>query len=379
MTLSRRQLLGDLIWTGSALSLLGLGGCGAPPSTALIRSLQQTLPGSVLGDFRRQSVAPVSFDLVDDRRQLFAQLQAQVDPPLRSPWNPLNVLQGSDPPAWISLLGADWLPRAWAEELIQPLTESEVEPIWDRLPRRWRWSARRSGGQIWGVPWRWGLTAIAYNRRWVREPIQDWSDLWEPQVRGKLTLPDHPREVIGLTLKRLGRLYDTRLREEDPELREALAELQDQVLTYTSTNYLPMLRTEDAWVVVGWTEDLWPLQDNFPDIQVVIPSSGTAVWWDAWVKPALQEESLERERSELISAWLQQVLDPELTARIVDTSRIASAVPVDPQQLSPQVQGRPDLDPQIWERAEIWEPLSFDQAQLYLQWWQRMRFEQLRT
>lgn len=376
MDLSRRQLVQGLARTGLGISLLGLSACGAAPSTLSIRILKQSLPGSLLGQYRRQVPLPVGFEQVDDRQQLFRQLQAQVDPPQTSGWNPSSWLRSAPSTAVISLLGADWLTRARAEDLILPFTDEEVEPIWTRLPRRWRWAARGSDGQIWGLPWRWGLTAIAYHQQWISTPIQDWADLWRPELRGKLTLPDHPREVIGLTLKRLGRSYDSRLRETDPELSQALGQLHRQVLIYTSNHYLPMLRTEDAWVSVGWTEDLFPLQYNFPAVQVVLPRSGSAVWWDLWVKPQAGDLT-ESEQAEVIPLWLEQVLDPELTARIVDISQIASVLPVDPQQLSRRLQERGDLEPQIWQRAEIWEPLSQEQAQLYLQWWRRMRSGEL--
>lgn len=39
--------------------------------------------------------------------------------------------------------------------------------------------------------------------------VQDWSDLWRPDLAGKITMVDSPREVIGAVLKYLGASYNT--------------------------------------------------------------------------------------------------------------------------------------------------------------------------
>ena len=33
---------------------------------------------------------------------------------------------------------------------------------------------------------------------------KDWSDLWRTELRDRISLLDQPREVIGLTLKKMG-------------------------------------------------------------------------------------------------------------------------------------------------------------------------------
>lgn len=374
MQRSRRELLAG----GLALSMSTLTGCGTAATAPAIWSLKQSMPGSVLSQFRQEREMAIDIELLEDRQQLFRRLETLVDPPARSPWNPLNWVNQPRSRPVLSLLGADWLLRARAQDLIVPFTESEIEPFWSRLPGRWRVAARDREGQIWGIPWRWGLTAIAYNRHLIPEPLRDWSDLWRPELRGKLTLLDHPREVIGLTLKRLGRSYNAPLSEADPELERNLADLHEQVLLYTSEHYLQMLRTEDAWVAVGWSEDLFPLQSNFPNIEVVIPASGTAVWWDLWVKPQ-PADSLVSDRSSVVSAWLDWVLDPDLTQRIVNVSRIASVIPTATEPLSRHLKSRPDFARTIWERAEIWNSLSLQQASRYLSLWQQMRSGRLRS
>lgn len=39
--------------------------------------------------------------------------------------------------------------------------------------------------------------------------MQDWSDLWRPELAGKISMVDSPREIIGAVLKYMGASYNT--------------------------------------------------------------------------------------------------------------------------------------------------------------------------
>lgn len=39
--------------------------------------------------------------------------------------------------------------------------------------------------------------------------VQDWSDLWRPELSGKISMVDSPREIIGAVLKYMGSSYNT--------------------------------------------------------------------------------------------------------------------------------------------------------------------------
>lgn len=38
---------------------------------------------------------------------------------------------------------------------------------------------------------------------------QDWADLWRPELAGRISMVDSPREVIGAVLKHMGASYNT--------------------------------------------------------------------------------------------------------------------------------------------------------------------------
>ncbi|CAK9158299.1 unnamed protein product, partial [Ilex paraguariensis] len=38
---------------------------------------------------------------------------------------------------------------------------------------------------------------------------KDWADLWRPELAGKISMVDSPREVVGVVLKCMGASYNT--------------------------------------------------------------------------------------------------------------------------------------------------------------------------
>lgn len=39
--------------------------------------------------------------------------------------------------------------------------------------------------------------------------MQDWADLWRPELAGKISMVDSPREIVGAVLKYMGASYNT--------------------------------------------------------------------------------------------------------------------------------------------------------------------------
>ncbi|MEM9156892.1 MAG: extracellular solute-binding protein [Cyanobacteria bacterium P01_F01_bin.33] len=377
---TRRQMLAGL---GASVLSYGLGGCGRRPPTQLsVTVLPDMLPGSVWRDLNRVGVRarPVQ---VSDRAALFSELIALADPPQSSGLGRVlaailrQVFPPPPVPQRLSLLGADWLEPAIAIEAISPLSEADLGDRFAILPSRWQQAVERHG-QRWGVPWNWGVSGIAYNRKFVKFPLSDWSDLWRPELQGKIVLPDHPREVIGLTLKSLGQSYNAPVAE-NAELATKLAQLHEQALSYTSKHYLQTLLVRDSWVAVGWTQDLHQASQRDRNITVVIPKSGSAIAWDLWVKPnqpALSDRS-EPDAEPVLSSWFDFLLQPEVADRIVRTSMLPVSLPMGRDRLPAKLRDRPEFEPGLLDRCEFLQPLSPEVAADYLTLWRAMRSGQL--
>ena len=61
---------------------------------------------------------------------------------------------------------------------------------WQDLARRNVQGRQDSRGEVYAIPARWGFTVVAYRRQEFRtfglKPIQDWVDLLQPRLAGKV-------------------------------------------------------------------------------------------------------------------------------------------------------------------------------------------------
>jgi putative spermidine/putrescine transport system substrate-binding protein len=252
-----------------------------------IQLLRGSLPLILTKEFR-QLVANTEFKTFEQLADMARNLQDWQKPPAQesSAWRfPWQAAPDLTPPDLVTL-GNGWLHAAIDQKSIQPLAIGKT-PSWQRLHPKWQ-QLVTVNNQIWAAPYRWGSTVLIYRRDQFRqhgllEP-KDWADLWQSALQGKVVLLDQPQEIIGLTLKKLGHSYQTEPRQV-PELLPQLQKLHRQALFYSSDNYLPPLLTGDAWVAVGWSSDLAAVLKRETDLAVAVPSSGTSLWADLWVRP----------------------------------------------------------------------------------------------
>ena len=315
--LSRRSFLRSI--SATALSQL-LVSCGNSQAIFQILFLANSIPNQLIGDFRKtiKSEGEVKFQPQTQLSQIFDSLSnlstAKVaDSQINNLLN--KIFNKSKTSPHLIGLGDSWLSLAIENNLIQPL---EVKNLanWNKLSPTWQKLVRRNSkgnvtveGEIYGAPYRWGSTVIAYRSDKLDKlglTISDWQDLWQPQLKDRLSLLDSPRETIGLTLKKLGYSYNTDNLTSVTNLESELTALDRQVKFYSSDRYLESLILGDTWVAVGWSGDILSVAKRYPEIDFIIPKSGVSLWADLWVKPRLGEsQESDRDNSiDLVDKWL---------------------------------------------------------------------------
>lgn len=382
--MNRRQFLTRSV-LGTALGQ-GLIACNDSSSASTVLFLKNSIPPQLIHAFQSQVAQgkDLNFKPEAQLKKLFEFLH---DWQLKNP-EPQGLLSHlpfiSNPPPAIAALtttGDSWLQDAIVKGLIQPLNLQTV-PSWQKLDPRWHQLVTRDRqgflaekGEIWGAPYRWGTTLIVYRRSkfqgWGWTP-QDWSDLWRPELKQQIALLDQPREVIGLTLKKLGYSYNISDLEKVSDLKSSLQALQKQVKFYSNGYYLQALQAKDVAVAVGWSNEILPLLANNPDLAAVIPTSGTAIWVDLWVTPKNASPN-----SAVISDWLDFCWQPQSANQIALFSDGSSPrlETLDPEAILSTVRTNPllTLPLPLWRSCEFLEPLSVQTQQQYLKLWQTIR------
>ena len=351
-----------LVLGGAAIA--SIGGCQVTNpfdqrDRIRIMGLLGAIPSKVINQFESASQKKVEFKAESLPSKLWQELQ-----------NYPNIAKDKAPN--LMSLGDGWLDQAIAQSLIQPITPNLLEkiPKWQKLSPLWQQSVTRNN-QMWGIPYRWGATAIAYRSDKLKFEITQWADLWRPELKLKLSLPDDAREVIGLGLKKMGLSYQLENLAERPDvfskLTQELKSLNSQVLTYSSDNYLQSLLADDTLAAVGWTSDMYKAQRTNPNLKVVIPQDGTALWSDIWVIPKGEVAIASLE-------WINFCLTPEIAAQITsltdavspsgELEQVPSSVKSDPIKFFSQ---------DIFAKSELISPLSPSTLTQYKDLWTKLR------
>ena len=355
--------------------------CRQSSSSALwVYLLKNTLPSQLVGKFRNQAAAQFSLQLSlkSGVAELFQQLQT---------WHTGAQNQPSQTDvARLVSLGDAWLAPAIQQNLIQPLPDDQLQWLpaaWKALVKRDDQGFQTDTGNLWGAPYRWGATMIAYRKDKFKAlgwTPTDWSDLWRSDLRGRVSLLDHPREVIGLTLKQLQQSYNTQDLEETsklwPQLWSQLQALHQQVKFYDSTNYLQPLVLGDTWAAVGWSTDILPVLERERDIAAVIPQSGTALWADVWVQ---SKGELGADTTRAVSEWIEFWWEPQVAQELSQFTDAlspcltaqSSCAPQGSQSSSTQTHLLPSLA--LFKRSEFLLPLPQQTQDRYRQIWEDLR------
>ncbi|MBF2077852.1 MAG: spermidine/putrescine ABC transporter substrate-binding protein [Synechococcales cyanobacterium T60_A2020_003] len=239
---------------------------------------------------------------------------------------------------------------------------SELYPNWENPPY--------DPGNVHSVPYSWGTTGILYNQDLVGAEIKDWEDLWTnlDVLERRITLLDDVREVMGAALKSLGYSYNA----SDPAQIEAayqrLVELKPAISSFKTFGWEDQILSDDLFAVMSYSVDAISATLEDPNLNYVIPASGSSVWTDTMVIPKSAPNP------EAAYAWINLMLEPEIVAGVVE--RLSFATPLKPAfaLLSKELQENPDLFPpeEILAKCEGIAPLDDETTKLYDRFWTQL-------
>ncbi|KAH9753655.1 spermidine/putrescine-binding periplasmic protein [Citrus sinensis] len=166
---------------------------------------------------------------------------------LSVPFNKVKAKSASYMAADLVSVGDSWLSFAIKKRLIEPIAGAEDQDWFKCLCHKWK----------------------------------DWKDLWQPELAGRISMVNSPRQVIGSVLKYRGASYnsndiDSQVAGGKIAVQQNLALLANQVRLFDSTHYLKAFAIGDVWVAVGWSSDVLPAVKRMSNVAVVVPKSGAS-------------------------------------------------------------------------------------------------------
>ena len=387
--LSRRSFLKTS--TALALSQMLLGCNNAIPDTQVL-FLENSIPLQLIKDFRNTTKGDkINFEPQNQIAQIFTRLEklSLQKNVVKDTKNFIDkIFNKSVIYPSLSTLGDVWLTSAISQNTIQPLSVKNLAN-WQKLPESWQKLVQRNSqgnladdGEIYGAPYRWGSTVIAYRSDKLDKlnlSLKDWQDLWQPELRDRISLLDSPRETIGLTLKKLGYSYNTENLNSVVGLETELLELHQQAKLYSSDHYLEPLVLGDTWVAVGWSTDILPLLKRYPDIKFVIPNSGASLWADLWVEPTKSPERsiVEDDLVNIVEQWIDYCWKPQAAKQIsLFTAGISPILPtLKPEEVPEDLRNNIFLNSEVLNsnKSESLLPLEAETERQYRDLWLKIR------
>jgi putative spermidine/putrescine transport system substrate-binding protein len=364
-----------------------------------VLALKNSLPPQLLSEFIKSIESSYKVELVGEGqfKEILAQLEAWYKTGVAEAKGfKVPLVPAAKSSAYIPNLvsmGDAWLPTAIQAKTIEPVDIQKLTN-WGKLESRWHELAMRDErgnsdpkGQVWGVPYRWGTTVIIYRRDRLEAaqiPIPtDWEDLWNPKLQQRVSVLDRSREVIGLTLKKLGYSYNQTDLTQVTNLKSELQKLHRQVRFYSADNYLQPLIMGDTWVAVGWSSDAIDLIQKNPNIGAIVPRSGTAIWADLWVQPSIKDKSESADRAKLTHQWIDYSLQPQASNQIslFTTGTAPLLTSLNPTEILPDIQRNPLILPPktTLDKSEFIYPLAPADRSKFNTLWQEIRQPKVNT
>jgi spermidine/putrescine transport system substrate-binding protein len=170
----------------------------------------------------------------------------------------------------------------------------------------------------WAVPYMWNATGIVFNRAQTSEP-DDWAGLWNPALRGRLTMLDDAEDVIGACLQKLGDPFGSI---DDAQLNAAKAEAVRQkplLRAYLNAEVRDQLVSGDVLAAQAWSVTAAQAMASDSQIGFVFPRAGYPLYCDC---AAILRES---RRYELAHQFLEFLLQPDVAAANARVSETATA------------------------------------------------------
>jgi spermidine/putrescine transport system substrate-binding protein len=171
-------------------------------------------------------------------------------------------------------------------------------------------------GKLYALPYLWGTDGLVANVKHAK--VEDYLDLCKPELKGKTAIRLRRPTLMAFAFG-LGKdpfaLYG------NPTAYSALMDQVGATLIACKANFkffydnkdqlLNGIRSGEVVAAMMWDTGGWTLNRDNPDIQFIVPRSGSLGWLDTFALPA-------RGRNDAAAyAWINFAMRPENAARII--------------------------------------------------------------
>ena len=279
----------------AAAALLVACGSGGRSQRLLIYNWTYYIPDEVIDAFKEEYKVDVVYDVFASNEEMFAKLKAGGG--------------GYD----ITFPSGDYVSIMAQEGMLQEIDRSRLSN-WDNLdPEVLSW-IRFDPGNRWSVPYMIGAAGVAVNTALVPEYERSWTLFDRSDLRGRMTMLDDMREVLGAALSTLGYSVNTTNQAQIDEARDLVRSWSANLLRFDAEAFGKAFANGEVWVVHGYQENVFLELDeeNWDSVDFFIPVEGGSMYLDSMV---LLKDA---KNVDLAYTFMDFILRPEVMAGIAD-------------------------------------------------------------
>lgn len=253
-----------------------------------------------------------------------------------------------------------------AKDMLLPLDKSKI-PNAAKIDKAYLSRALDPGMEV-SVPYMMAPTCLAYLRSKVPNPENGWNMIARPDLKGRVTLLDDMREVLGAALKTLGHSFNST----DPAQLDAAADVaigwKKNIAKFENEQWKSGIASEEFHLVHGYAGELILVQEENGDVEVIIPKEGTGFSCDDLCIPKTAKNV------DLAHAFIDHLSDAEVAAENMEWIGYRAPNEAAYRSLSEDFRGSPILFPPDELFAKC-EPIAYlgDQLPLYTAAWDKVK------
>jgi spermidine/putrescine transport system substrate-binding protein len=253
------------------------------------------------------------------------------------------------------------------EDLLEPLDRAKLPNFRNLDPRHLDKSF--DPGNRYSLPYLWGTSGIALNAARVDPArLRSFADLWRPEFRRSLLLPNDMLEVFHMALRVLGYPGNSTDREQIRLAYEKLRQLMPNVRVFSSDAPQVLFVTGEVDAGMFWNGVAYLARQEDPNIRFVYPEEGVVLWMDNLVIPKDAENADDAHR------LLDFLLRPEIGKLISEKIGYASANAEAVKLSKPEFRDDPTVYPgdDILAKGEYQTDIGAA-VTIYSEYWEKLK------
>ncbi|GHT85226.1 spermidine/putrescine ABC transporter substrate-binding protein [Spirochaetia bacterium] len=230
-----KKIFVPAVVVGAALLIAALGGC-AQKSKLYIYNWTYYTPDDLLRQFEKEYACEIVYDTFASNEELYAKL--------------LSGGTGYD----LVFPSGDYAAIMIKQDMLEKIDQSKLSNLGNIDPLVLQ-KAAYDPNMEYSVPYYFGAAGIAVNTAKVPQYEKSWSIFGRSDLRGKMTMLDDMREVLGDALVHLGYSVNTTNPAEIAAARDLVnSSWKPNLIKFDAEAFGKGFADEDFWVVQGYAE-----------------------------------------------------------------------------------------------------------------------------